>query len=264
MSTRRNLSGFSGWMVVLAAGSAATVAGLAGAPVLGTQSRAPLKFTTSSVTRGATIFGVAPTIADGRFVWQSASPALVIRYAYEAASPTIEGKVPVDPGYDIEATFDPSATSTEIREMLRNLLIERFALRVHKDIRRMPFLKLGVAAGGHKLVPAIGRPVMVQGWTLQPGASMGYQDRANGTWHVAAVSVTTGQLARVFADNLQQPVIDATGIRGVFTINIATAGPPGPKTKPQFRAAVQEQLGLMLEETTGNVEMLVVDHIKLP
>jgi uncharacterized protein (TIGR03435 family) len=236
-----------------------------GSRVLRAQARATPKFTTATVKQSG-IFGVAPTIANGRFVWRSASPVLLIRYAYEVASATIEGKVPVDPGYDIEATFPPSATALDVREMLKSLLVERFGLRVHKQTRRMPLFKLNIAPGGPKLVATAGRPVMAGGRTLQPGGVMGYQDPRDGQWHHVAPGVTAAGIARVFADQIGAPVLDATGIRGVFDINVVV---PSPRPdREQFRATflttVPQQLGLTLEPSTGSVDMLVIDQITPP
>ena len=265
MSVRKHISDILQPAVALAVAGISFGIWRGGEPVLRAQTPAMPKFTTVTLKPGG-IFGMAPTVADGRFMWRSASPVLLVRYAYEVASATIEGKVPADPGYDIEATFPPSATVVNVRDMLKSLLTDRFGLRVHKQTRQMPFFKLTVAPGGPKLPTATGRAVMVGARTVQPGGTMGYQDASDGRWHTVAPGVTAGGIARVFADQIGAPVTDATGLRGVFDVNVVA--PQKDLDDPQFRttflATVPQQLGLKLEPSTGSVDMLVIDQIKLP
>jgi uncharacterized protein (TIGR03435 family) len=229
------------------------------------QARAMPRFTTVTVKPGG-IFGVAPTIAEGRFVWLSASPILLVRYAYEVSSPTIDGRIPVDPGYDIEATFPASATPGDIRDMLKGLLIDKFGLRVHKQNRQMSIFRMTVAPGGPRLTATAGRAMMVGPRTLQPGGVLGARDPADGRWHTVAPGVSASAIARIFAESLGQPVLDATGIRGIFDIDVVV--PEGDHRDQRFRTAflatVPQQLGLELGPSTGTVEMLAIDRITLP
>jgi uncharacterized protein (TIGR03435 family) len=74
-----------------------------------------------------------------------------------------------------------------------------------------------------------------------------------------------------FADELSQlrdidrPVVDHTGIKGVFDITLKGAAsamlqPDGPS----LFTLVQEQLGLKLVSTKAPIDVLVIDHAEQP
>jgi|SRR5579862_508500 len=66
-------------------------------------------------------------------------------------------KIPNDE-YDFAAVVPAGATKAEFRAMLRNLLIERFHLRYHRETRELPLYELRVAPGGPKLKPTANEP----------------------------------------------------------------------------------------------------------
>jgi uncharacterized protein (TIGR03435 family) len=65
-------------------------------------------------------------------------------------------------------------------------------------------------------------------------------------------------------------VVDRTGLAGSFDLTllfqpIQTASTPSDLTgPPSIFTALQEQLGLKLESTTGPVDVLVIDHVEEP
>jgi uncharacterized protein (TIGR03435 family) len=79
---------------------------------------------------------------------------------------------------------------------------------------------------------------------------------------------------------LDRPVIDKTGIAGVFDIDLQSAvegtrmaqsvppdgnlRPVPSEPAPSIFTAIQEQLGLKLEATKAPVEVLVIDHAEKP
>ena len=68
-----------------------------------------------------------------------------------------------------------------------------------------------------------------------------------------------------------RPVLDQTGLNGKFDVTMTWGRPqpagdatiPAPSS-PDLLTAIQEQLGLKLEPTTGPVDVLVIDHIEEP
>ena len=75
--------------------------------------------------------------------------------------------------------------------------------------------------------------------------------------------------------DLGRPVLDQTGLSGTFDFAIEwtpqLSGPLPPSTDfqpdpdgPTFLQALQEQLGLKLEPTTGPIDAFVIDHIEEP
>jgi uncharacterized protein (TIGR03435 family) len=61
------------------------------------------------------------------------------------------------------------------------------------------------------------------------------------------------------------PVLNKTGIQGVFDISVELKLDSGADTFIAWQRALQDQLGLKLESQKGPVEVLVIDHAeKLP
>lgn len=92
--------------------------------------------------------------------------------------------------------------------------------------------------------------------------------------------MSVDEFSNLLSFPLNRPIINKTGITGVFNIYLEfamdeTASPPGgpggaPGAAPPDPAgqsifsAIKEQLGLKLESTKGPVEVLIIDHIERP
>ena len=93
------------------------------------------------------------------------------------------------------------------------------------------------------------------------------------------------QFAKLLARTVGLPVVNQTGLEGVFNFKLewtpdpgqsgggpfggmpppgADAPPPPDPNGPSIFTAVQEQLGLRLESQKGPVEMLVIDKVEKP
>jgi uncharacterized protein (TIGR03435 family) len=103
---------------------------------------------------------------------------------------------------------------------------------------------------------------------------------------VAASGRTIAQFVSTLSDWVGRPVIDKTGLTGLydFTLKFApegvrAAGPMGPTltqrtaqapappvdpAAPSLSVALQEQLGLKLESARGPVEVVVIDRLERP
>jgi uncharacterized protein (TIGR03435 family) len=241
-------------LAVIAAlgGIVVAAAGLPREPVLHPQASARKTFATVSVKRSDEFINPNPSVGNGRFVWHAAPLMLMVGYAYDASAPTIEGKIPVEPMYDIDATFAASATPRDIQEMLKNLLIDKFALRVHAESRMMSLFRLVSEAGGHKLRPS-NTGTESRGITIAQGSA---------AWRCAGSGVTLPQIARALSNGLERPVLDATGITGTFDFEIVDTANPRA-SRGAFVGAVPHQLGLKLEPATGKVDVLVIDGFKM-
>src|SRR5262249_6203263 len=91
---------------------------------------------------------------------------------------------------------------------------------------------------------------------------------------LAGGRVTMAMLAKrlSYTQGVDRAVIDRTGLTGDFDVRLnwavqigQTITPaPGYAEVPEIFTAVQEQLGLKLERTTGPVDVLVIDHVEEP
>jgi uncharacterized protein (TIGR03435 family) len=91
------------------------------------------------------------------------------------------------------------------------------------------------------------------------------------TWAMGGHSFT--ELVSRLSRELKAPVVDRTGLKGLFDVLIEfesarrRAGPDPNSTDPlpvPLPAAVQQQLGLTLEKSTGPLPVTIVDAAELP
>ncbi len=142
---------------------------------------------------------------------------------------------------------------------MESLLAERFHLKVHHETREMPVYDLVVMKGGPKFRES-----------LAPEASPSLAMGGPRAWN--RLQVTAGDMAQL-AQHLSlfhevgRPVVDKTGLPGRYdyTAKIAAGIPSGddPELQSIF-AALQNQLGLKLEPSKANIEVLVVDTAERP
>ena len=157
---------------------------------------------------------------------------------------------------------DARPSSDEFKLMVQALLTDRFHLAAHRETRVLSVFEITIAKGGPKLTAS----------TRPPGGipSVGYAPGG-----LSAKNASLGDFAaflqRFVADH---PVVDATGITGRYDLNLrwtpdelqAQAAPDaaGDRSLPGLFTAIQEQLGLKLEEAKRPAPVLVIDHLELP
>jgi uncharacterized protein (TIGR03435 family) len=156
------------------------------------------------------------------------------------------------------------------RAMLRKLLIERFGLKVHEEIRNLPVYDLVVDKGGLKAKPstAIDPPSEEELKAHPEKYQKGSMTMGPGMFEGTAVPMRS--LASQLANALGKPVNDATGLTGVYDIKLhyrrEETSPDNGDTSdaPSVFSGVQEQLGLKLVPGKGPVRTLVVDAAQKP
>ncbi len=186
--------------------------------------------------------------------------------------------------YDIDAK--PRGTADPKREWLmwQTLLADRFQLKLHRETRELPIYDLTVIKSGPKLpaAKAAGCVSFPPGTTphyvpgkVDCGYVAGPFDWYPGRLHMEGRKLHMADLIRQLALVLDRPVLDKTGFRGEFDLNLtftpdqALRGLPdlGGRTDrnfPNIFAALEEQLGLQLVPAEGPVEVLVIDHAETP
>ena len=159
-------------------------------------------------------------------------------------------------GYDITATMPPGLPKAQIEAMLQTLLADRCKLVVHRETKDTAIYALVAAKGGSKLKPS-------------PEGQFGIR-RGRGHLELRHVSMKT--FTRYLGDateggEMDRPVVDMTGIEGLYDITLDWTpdnGPRGVDGGPSILTAVQEQWGLKLEPRKAPVEFIVIDHIERP
>ena len=161
--------------------------------------------------------------------------------------------------------------------MLRSLLEDRFRLSAHRETRDLPIYALVLArADGRlgprlrqttsdycaKLLEAAGKPGDTPIPTGSPACGM--RPGGNGN-EVTAGAVPMNELARLLNVVSGRTVVDRTGLTGVWDFGLKWSpfdAPAPDPDRPSIFTALQEQLGLRLDATTGPVEVLVIDRVE--
>jgi uncharacterized protein (TIGR03435 family) len=190
--------------------------------------------------------------SPGRLSIINNSLAELIRWAYRLKDHQLEGPNWLDDdsvSFDIQAKAAPETTKAQMRILLQSLLQSRFRLAFHWQAKTMPIYELSVAGGGPKLPQPI------------PGAKPGIHNMSSLFVTITAENTTMPSLADSLAYRLRRPVVDKTGIRDAFALNLEYSDRPEDVSHPSVFAALEQKLGLRLTAAKGPVEVFVVDHI---
>ena len=229
----------------------------------------PLAFDVASVKPNRTLSRHTDVDQDGGLLrMMNVTLKSCIRLAYSVADGQINGPGWLDTErYDIVAKAAADARQDQHRLRLQALLADRFKLALRRETREASVYVLLVAKNGSMIKKEPGEPGD-GGTTSKRG-------------HVTAKAVSMAELAEFLAGPraaLGRPVVDKTGLEGVFSFTldwtpednpgVANPGPASPgdvDPAPSIFRAVQEQLGLKLEGRKAPVEMLIIDHAeKIP
>jgi uncharacterized protein (TIGR03435 family) len=187
--------------------------------------------------------------------------------------------------FDIQARATSPVSRRDAMPLLRALLEERFGVKAHTERREHPVYALIVnRAGGPGLRPASPAACVDRGPQpprVAPGdlPSCGLLPARPGG--LSGRSVPIELLAAQLSPLVRRPVLDRTGLTGLFDIDLEweiddaqraalavlapdrPMAPPNPD-RPGLIGAVQEQLGLKLDSTRAPVDVLVVDAVARP
>ena len=210
---------------------------------------------------------IKPIPGDHGYTAQNFPVRLMIALMYKIPLRQVEG----GPGwldterFDIEARADAPRSVDDLHTMYQNLLVDRFGLRFHHDVREGNIYALTIDPSGLKLkpntsaendkIPVNGPPSHITA-TRMPMVYM--------TWW----------LSQILQDD-SRPVVNETGLTGNYDFTLsyrpilppdapADALPPEARDLPTIFEALPAQLGLRLTATRGPVDHLVIDHIEKP
>lgn len=179
--------------------------------------------------------------------------------------------------YDLTARGKDGPTREEARQMLRAVLRDRFQLLAHVEQRDLPIYTLGLARPDRRLGPGL-RPSAIDCLNPEarkkayaaatPGSRLvcGLQEEP-GTFTAGGTEINA--LVIILAGAAGRPVLDKTGLAGGFDIDLKWTPALGTDALAAADAvsiftAVQEQLGLRLENGTAPLDVLMIDRIERP
>ena len=159
-------------------------------------------------------------------------------------------------GYDFTAKAKSPATRTQLRQMLQALLEDRFKMTSHGETRELPVYWLVVAEGG----PKLGGPKEQEAFKTAFADKSPFKPGMNGMYTFKDLL----GFAERLGGPLDRPVLDKTGIEGQHWFQLEWEGRPDDVGMASLRTALQERLGLKLEEKRAPVEVVVIDQVEKP
>lgn len=225
-----------------------------------------------------------------RFVAMNVPVRFLVLYAYGLMDHQLAGapEWTFDRSFDVVGTYPGHRRPSEndIRLMLQNLLSDRFGLKVHREQRELPAYDLVLARKDGRMGPQFQKSnvdcaarIREKGQKVVAGDSNPAQP--SGKRPICTMTATRRSLtgaARTMQDltgtlqsMLRRPVVDRTGLGGVYDIELQwaptdlRAGDGAASSEgPSIFTALQEQLGLKLVSHGERFDVLVVDKVKQP
>jgi uncharacterized protein (TIGR03435 family) len=192
--------------------------------------------------------------------------------------------------FDITAKIPEGAARTQVPEMMRALLEERFALKLHRETKELPVYAITLGKGPLKLKESVPDPqapappqnvdVTVSEAKKGQGADIdlgGGSSISSTGGKIEGRRVTITQLISSMERFLDRPVVDMTGLTGRYDLTLqcsleevrnvlrstGSAVRIPDAAADQFPGSIADSLqaaGLKLEARKGPIEVLVIDH----
>ena len=163
------------------------------------------------------------------------------------------------PAYSITQFLNGEAPRLE--SMLRTLLTERFKLAVRRETKEAPVYALVIGRSGvHVPSAKVDEPTQF-GVRREPDPKDGISER------LVVSNVPMSRVALMVGLILRRPVVDRTGLTGAYSFSIRFApqdANPGDSSAPSLVTALQEELGLRVEDARAPVETLVIESVEQP
>jgi uncharacterized protein (TIGR03435 family) len=168
--------------------------------------------------------------------------------------------------YDILARAEGTPPRAEVLRMLHRLIVERSHLVSHTERRTIPVYELVVARSDRRPGPRMTPTTTSCADTPPAGATPCGFELAGGS--LVAVGMPIERFVRSVAQLSGRPVIDKTGLSGLWDLNLTwtpdAVAAALPTDSPALFTAIQDQLGLRLVSARSEVEVLVIDSAERP
>jgi len=162
-----------------------------------------------------------------------------------------------DERFDVVAKAeDPEKTTDQqLHTMLQNMLVERFAMKFHREPEETPGFALTIAKGGAKLAPSKSEePIISIGdgkGKPSPGQPVSIKARGYSMAMLLRYLSSFGGMG---------PGIDKTGLDGVYDFELSWDEDAGPT----LAAALRLQLGIVMERQKVTISNFAIDSAQRP
>jgi uncharacterized protein (TIGR03435 family) len=193
--------------------------------------------------------------------------------------------------YDIEATIPKGAIPAgtpyavarqKLLPMVQKLLRDRFHLQVHREVVEMPVYSVTQAKSGSLLQKASIEERDCHGPEVLASASVTCHKLAGGRGRgIRGLAVTMNDFFQYLENWIDRPIVDETGLDGLFNIqttgwrdilpqdlsdpnaNVTAATNPAAAELPTL-PEVLDKLGLRIKAQKGRAEAIVIDAVQKP
>ena len=234
---------------------------------------------------------VAAVPASGRLTITATAVQNVILAAYglHPSELVANGSPVLKQSVDIVATAGKPASTTDMQRMLQPLLADRFKLAVHRENREVDAYVVS-RARTDRLGPKLIRSSADCG-RLGETSSFAREEVTPGAHGQARCGIAPGGIGRIIANGMdmkgilgfvftspQRAIVDQTRLDGRYDIDVtytpeafstasltqrgATAPEGVDPSGPSLFTALQDQLGLKVEERKATISAVVIDRIE--
>ena len=195
--------------------------------------------------------------------------------------------------FDVNAKADDNPPVDVISAMVKQLLADRFKLKVHTESRDVDVYALVLARPDGRLGPSIKKAAVdcvARAEELKRARATGaapspppapqpgqrpecgmMSTESNGVRRVLIGGNPIGAITMGIQSTVGRQVVDRTGLTGTFDIDLEFSGAgelatnaDQPSALPSVFTALQEQLGLKLESRKEKMDVLVIDQVEMP
>jgi uncharacterized protein (TIGR03435 family) len=211
-------------------------------------------------------FANGGVLRGDRYVWHQATIVDLVAAAYGVNSEMVQAGPPwiERDRFEVVGLADPKTSKEDLKLMLQSLLAERFALVLHEGEKPMPAYVLTIGKDGKpKLEDS-------SGGTEECTPVEPPQGQKDAPIDVKCSNQTMPDFATTLHDfaggYLDKPVVDKTGLKGTYDIEIKWHGRGvydrlGPADGISIFDAVDKQLGLKLTLETSPQHVWIVDGV---
>lgn len=206
----------------------------------------------------------------GKVTVGSATVMMLVHYAFDIDEHQIHGGpewvstsrfdvTGVDPAPQRPASTEPDRRATPTnaeREMLQNLLVERFGLKIRRSTQDGPVFLLIRGKGLLQLTPS-------EHPERDPRGGVFMKRGGVPDGEAAGINMSMGFLAKQLTPEMDRPVLDRTGLSGGYDFHLL----PNDPTNQDMATAIfdcMRRLGLKLEAGKAPVETLTIEEVHLP
>jgi len=242
----------------------------------------PHRFEAASVKRTDKAV-IHNSLGPGTVILRGDPLKLILSEAFQVKVWQIAGPSWLDEDrFEIVAKMPEGASQDQVPAMLQTLLAERFRLAAHKENQPRPVYALVIDKGGPKFREAT---LNFRRFGVPTGGVM-FRSTSEVKGFKGAITVT--RLAQFLSGDLDRPVLDFTGLPGIYDIDLSWAFDPNVERRSApgtsfadateasgntgldlpaaptatIFTAVRDSLGLRLEARKEPVEILVIDHVE--